>query len=66
MGNVTGHDIPKVKLSRKREAARKAWDTIRKKRVLEKQQSSKSLLKLDVFITPNQTILPENKGKKGP
>jgi spore photoproduct lyase len=54
MGNVAGHDVSKVKLSKKREAARKAWDTIRKKRDLKKQQSSRSLLKLDVFVTPNQ------------
>lgn len=41
-------------LQKRKEAAKKAWNTIRKKKVLERQKSSELLLKLDAFITPNQ------------
>ena len=39
---------------KRREAAKKAWETIREKRMLERQRSSKSLLKITAFITPRK------------
>jgi len=39
---------------KRREAAKKAWKTIREKKSLEKQKRSELLLKIDAFITPEQ------------
>ena len=39
---------------KRKEAARKAWETIRKKKLLERKKSSESLLKITEFITPRQ------------
>ena len=39
---------------KRKEAAKKAWETIRKKKMLEKQKSSESVLKIDNFIPPKQ------------
>jgi len=39
---------------KRKEAAKKAWETIRKKKLLERKKISESLLKITAFITPQQ------------
>jgi len=54
MTNGTSCSDSKAEKRKRKEAAKKAWETIRKKRRLERQKSSESLLKMDLFITPKQ------------
>jgi len=45
---------PKSKRYKRREAAKKAWETIRKKKELKKLKEAESTLKINSFITPTQ------------
>jgi len=50
----SGGFTPKSKRYKRREAAKKAWETIRKKKELKKLKEAESTLKINSFITPTQ------------
>jgi len=54
MMNSTSRSDSKAEKRKRKEAAKKAWETIRKKKRLERQKNSELLLKMDLFITPKQ------------